>query len=154
MVGEVAGGGASPGDRRGAGVAARSLGEVGHGPAGDPPGTGASRRQFCLTDGGAGSDHARGSSDGRLAGGLRRVRAGRFSGNGYAPAWRRHAKTVSTWAGRSQQPSTPTGYGSSTVLASAKPRLLAECRSAAPQCAESWEQNHEETQKRPCAGGP
>ncbi len=37
---------------------------------------------------------------------------------------------------------------------SANPRSLAECRSAAPRFAESSEQSHEETPKRPCPGGP
>src|ERR1017187_4999303 len=40
-AGEVAGGCAPPGDRRGAGVAVGSLGPIGGGPAGDSPGTAA-----------------------------------------------------------------------------------------------------------------
>src|SRR5215471_1405849 len=38
--------------------------------------------------------------------------------------------------------------------ASASPRLPGVCSSGAPPCAASWEQNHEETQARSCAGRP
>ena len=77
---ETAGGGAPPRDRRGAGVAAGPLGPVGDGPAGDPPGTGASRRRLRLADRGAGPDDAGRSSDGRPAGRIRGVRTGDSAG--------------------------------------------------------------------------
>ena len=73
---ETAGSGAPPRNRCGAGVAAGSLGTVSDGSTGNPAGTGASRRRFRLADGGAGSDHARRSRNGRAAGHLCGVRTG------------------------------------------------------------------------------
>src|SRR6516162_9700529 len=75
-TGATAGGRAPPGDRRRVSVAAGPLGPVRHGSAGDSSGTGASGSRVCLVDGGAGSDDAGWSSHGRLAGSLRRIRAG------------------------------------------------------------------------------
>ena len=51
-------------------VAARPLGLVGNGSAGFTSGTGTYWRRFCFVDRGVGSDNARRSSDGRLAGGF------------------------------------------------------------------------------------
>jgi len=65
-----------PGDRRGVSLAAGSLGPVGHGPAGDASGTGASGSGVRFADRGPGLDHARRSSHGGPAGGLRGVRKG------------------------------------------------------------------------------
>ena len=70
------------------------------------------------------------------------------------PAWRMHARTANAWADRQLRPYTRLKSGNFIALASANPRSLAACRSAAPRCAESWAPNHEETPKRPCAGGP
>jgi len=61
---QTAGGHAPPGDRRGASVAAGSLGQVSHGPAGDCPGNGTSWHRLRFADGGVGSDDASRSSDG------------------------------------------------------------------------------------------
>src|SRR6058998_692389 len=62
-TGATAGGRATSGDRLGVSVEAGPLGPVRHGPAGDLPGIGASRRRLRVADGGAGSDHASRSSD-------------------------------------------------------------------------------------------
>ena len=48
-------------------------GRFGNGSAGDAPGTGTSRRGVCFADGGAGSDHAGRSSNGRPPGYIRGV---------------------------------------------------------------------------------
>src|SRR3984885_4189831 len=51
-------------------------GTISNGPAGHPSGTGSSRSGLRVADRGAGSNYARGSGDGRPAGGLRRFRTG------------------------------------------------------------------------------
>ena len=56
----------------------------------------------------------------------------------FAPAWPTPGRTARSWAGPSQQDSTPPRYGSCIVPASAKPRLPAGWRSGAPQCAVFW----------------
>lgn len=61
-------------DRRCPGVAAGSLGKVGHRPACDSAGTRTSRSRFRIADGGSGSDNSCWPSHGRLAGSLRGVR--------------------------------------------------------------------------------
>src|ERR1017187_10457201 len=79
-AGEVAGGGAPPGDRRGAGVALGSLGPISGGPARHTPGTGASRSRLRLPELSPGSDDARRPGDGWIIGRFRRVRAGHSAG--------------------------------------------------------------------------
>ena len=58
------------------------------------------------------------------------------------------------WVGRQPRPYTPRKSGNCIVPVLANPRSLVECRSGAPQSAESCEQSHEKAQARPCAGGP
>src|ERR1019366_13994 len=75
-AGEVAGGGAPPRNRCGAGVAVGPMGPIRGGPAGNSPGVAASRRRLRLPDRSPGSDNARGPGHGRATGRLRRVRTG------------------------------------------------------------------------------
>ena len=121
-----------------AGVALGSVGSIRSGPAGNAPGTGASGSRFRVADRGTGPDDAGGTGDGRLTGRLRRVREGyspRASPCRLGPT---RGRTARNWAGPSQQASTSPGCGSCIVLASAKPRSLADCRSVAPRCAAFW----------------
>jgi hypothetical protein len=69
-------------------------------------------------------------------------------------AWPMRGRTGNGWVGRQPRPYTPRKSGNCIVPVLANPRSLVECRSAAPQSAESWEQSHEKAQARPCAGGP
>jgi hypothetical protein len=130
---KIAGGGAPPRDRCGAGVAVGSLGPVGNGSAGDASGTGASRRRIRLADRGAGSHHA----GGRAMAGLlavfaafereilrERVRAG----------WPTPAATANGWAGRQRRPCMLMKFASYIGLVPANPRSLAGSRSGAPRC--------------------
>jgi hypothetical protein len=63
-AGEVAGSGAAPRNRRGAGVAIGSLGPIRHGPADHFGRTGPPRRRFRLSDGSTGPDDTSRASDG------------------------------------------------------------------------------------------
>lgn len=69
-----------PRDRCRAGVAPGSLGPIGHGSLGDPPGTRASRRRVRLAHGGTGPDHPRRSRDGWSVGHFRGVRKRNLTG--------------------------------------------------------------------------
>ena len=142
---ETAGSRPPPGDRCGAGMAAGSLGPVGNGSAGNPAGTGASRRRLRVADRGAGPDYAGRSSDGRPAGRLRRASNGRFCGNELGLAWPTPDRTANGWAGRQPRPYTLPKSGNCIAPASANPKSPADCRSGAPQSAESWQQGHEKT---------
>src|SRR5271157_1188911 len=79
-AGETAGGRAPPRDRCGVSVAAGPLGPVSHGPAGNPAGTGASRRRLCVANGSAGPDDPGRSRHGGPAGRFCGVRKGDSAG--------------------------------------------------------------------------
>ena len=141
---ETAGGRPPPGDRCRAGVAAGPLGPVGNGSAGDPPGTGASRRRLRLADRGAGSDHASRSRHGRRCWPSSPSSKERFCGNELGLAWPMPGRTANGWAGRQPRPCTLRKSGNYIAPASANPRSPAGCRSAAPRSAASWQQSDEE----------
>ena len=122
---ETAGGRPPPRDRRSAGVAAGPLGPVGNGSAGDPSGTGTSRRRLRVADRGAGSDHAGRSSDGRPAGRSSPSSKERFCGNELGLAWPMRGRTGNGWAGRQPRPYTLRKSGNCIAPASANPRSLA-----------------------------
>ena len=58
------------------------------------------------------------------------------------------------WAVRKRRRGMPLKSESYIGLASASPRSPGVCRSDAPRYAASWEQSHEKTQARSCAGRP
>jgi hypothetical protein len=58
-------------------------------------------------------------------------------------------RTANVWAGRPRQPRTLRKSGSCIVLVLANPRSLVECRSGAPQSAESWEQSMKRPKRDP-----
>jgi hypothetical protein len=151
---ETAGSSAPPRDRCGAGMAAGSLGTLSDGSIGHAAGTGPSRSGLRVTDRGAGSDHTGRACKGRPARYIRRSSSEKFCGNELGLAWPMHGRTGNGWVDRQPRPYTPRKSGNCIVPVLANPRSLVECRSGAPQSAESWEQSHEKAQARPCAGGP
>jgi hypothetical protein len=58
-------------------------------------------------------------------------------------------KTASAWVDRQRRHGTPERFGSSIVLASAKPRSPGDWTSAGPRCAGFWKQNDEKAGHRP-----
>jgi len=61
-----------------------------------------------------------------------------------------HARQNGKRLGRPQTAALQTSkYGNYTVLALARPRSPAGCRSGALRCAESWQQSREKTEERP-----
>ena len=108
-------------------------------------------RGFRVADRGAGPDHARRSGDGRPAGRLRCIRTGDPAVNEPGLAWPMRGRTGNGWVGRQPRPYTLRKSGNCIVPVLANPRSLVECRSGAPQSAESWEQSHELSTDLPAA---
>jgi hypothetical protein len=134
----LAGGGAPPRNRRGAGVAFGPLGPVRGGPVGHSPGTGAPRRRFRFPERSPGPDDTSRAGHGSRYWPFSRPSNGRSCRNECAPAWPTLGRTASAWAGRLQRPCTLLTSGNYIALASPKLRSPASSGSGALQYAESW----------------
>lgn len=73
--------------------------------------------------------------------------SGRSCRNRLGLAWLMRERTENDWGGRQPRPHTLPKSGNCSAPASVNPRLPAACKSAAPQCAESWEHGYEKAQE-------